>query len=576
MILGIPLSLLLVVALQTTSLDQAYEALRERRYDDAVRGFRAALAAGPAKASVHKDLAYTLLKIGENDAARDEFHEAMRLDPADPAPALEYAFLCYESKRQAEARHVFDRIRKEFEGPARATAEQAYENIDRPLREGIARWRKAVELAPGNDSAHEELARLAESRDELALAAEHFEAAMKLRPDRPSLALDLGRVLLAQGEMERAQAVLSTAATSVEPRTAELARELAPMEIAKAPPQAPPAAVPAATAKQMGMASYHKSYLLDAQRYFEQAHAEDPSDTEVMLKLGQIHNLLGQDEAALKWFGRARKAPDPEIRKEATRAWSNLRGQYGRILTTAWAYPVYSSRWNALFLYGQAKTEFRFRKLPFRPYLSARIMGDLGLSKGEDPVIPGGMFGPVPLSERAVIPAVGITAPLGRGLAAWAEAGEAIRYSSGAGARLTPDYRGGVYFSRGWGSHLTSPEGGWFAELDVDGVYLSRYEHDMLAVVQNRIGYTSPPIAGLAGFQWQVLLHTNFNADARGQYWANFVEIGPGYRFRWDWMPRSLYFGAMTLAGNYTVMEGNPRGPRYRDFRVGLWYAITR
>jgi len=39
-----------------------------------------------------------------------------------------------------------------------------------------------VALDPGNFSAHEELARLAEQRDELELAAEHFEAAWRLRP----------------------------------------------------------------------------------------------------------------------------------------------------------------------------------------------------------------------------------------------------------------------------------------------------------------------------------------------------------------------------------------------------------
>lgn len=573
---GISLSVLLVILLQSSPLDEAYKALREKRYEDAARGFRAAMVTGTPTSAIHKDLAYTLLKIGENEAARDEFRQAMLLDSGDATPALEYAFLCNETKRQAEARRVFDRLRREATGTAQATAEQAFENIDRPLREGIARWKKAVELAPANDSAHEELARLAETRDELALAAEHYEAAMRLRPDRPSLALDLGRVLSAMGETLRAQEVLAKAASGPEPRTAELARESLPPGLVPTVNTAPAAVAAAPSAKQMGLASFNKSYLFDAQRYLEQAHEADPADAEVMLKLGQIHNMLGQDEVAMQWFGRARRTDNPAIRQEASRAYSNLRGQYGRVRTTAWAYPLYSSRWNAMFFYGQAKTEFKFKRLPFRPYLSARIMGDLGLSDSSDPVIPGGMFGPIPLSERAVIPAVGISAPLGHGMFLWAEAGEAIRYTAAASGQLTPDYRGGFFFNRGWGAHMTSPEGGWFAELDTDAVYLSRYEHDVLAVVQNRIGYTSPPVASLGGFQWQVLLHTNFNVDTNRQYWANFVEAGPGYRFRWEWMPRSLYFGAMTLLGNYTVMEGNPHGARYRDFRVGLWYAITR
>ena len=62
--------------------------------------------------------------------------------------ALEYAFLCYETKQRAEARRIFDRIRKTGDAESRATAEQAFQNIDRPLAEGIARWSRAVELSP--------------------------------------------------------------------------------------------------------------------------------------------------------------------------------------------------------------------------------------------------------------------------------------------------------------------------------------------------------------------------------------------------------------------------------------------
>src|SRR5450432_2317347 len=75
-------------------LAKAYEALRTRDYDDAIALFLRAIDAAPARPSVRKDLAYTYLKIGENVAARDQFREAMRLDPKDFHVALEYAFLC--------------------------------------------------------------------------------------------------------------------------------------------------------------------------------------------------------------------------------------------------------------------------------------------------------------------------------------------------------------------------------------------------------------------------------------------------------------------------------------------------
>ena len=148
----------------------------------------------------------------------------MRLDPADDHVALEYAFLCYETKQQAVARRVLDRIRNK----GNATAAEGFENVDRPLREGIARWSRAVEMSPDNFSAHEELARLAEQRDELALAAVHYERAWRLRPERRSLLLDLGRVWRSQNRKEDAMSALLAASRSSEPRVAEQARELLP------------------------------------------------------------------------------------------------------------------------------------------------------------------------------------------------------------------------------------------------------------------------------------------------------------------------------------------------------------
>ncbi|MDP8979909.1 MAG: tetratricopeptide repeat protein [Acidobacteriota bacterium] len=205
-------------------LETAYRALRANQYDEAVRAFHQAIADAPERASIRKDLAYTLLKIGENESARGQFADAMRLDPSDSQAALEYAFLCHETKLRAEARRVFDRWRKS----SNAIAEQAFQNIDQPLAEGIARWKQALELSPDNFSAHQELARLAEERDELILSAEHYEKAWRLRPTERSLLLDLGRVWKRLGRGEDAGFVLIAASRGAQPRVAEAARELLP------------------------------------------------------------------------------------------------------------------------------------------------------------------------------------------------------------------------------------------------------------------------------------------------------------------------------------------------------------
>jgi len=186
-------------------LNRAYEALRGHSYDTAISLFQKAIELAPNRAAIHKDLGYTYLKVGENELARDQFHTAMEIDPADAQVAMEFAFLAYETKQQAEARRVFDRIRKLGE-PYAATAEQAFQNIDAPLATGIERWKNAIAMGGDNFSAHFELATLAEQRDELALAAEHFEKAWRLLPDRRSVLVDLGRVWKAMNRTEDATA----------------------------------------------------------------------------------------------------------------------------------------------------------------------------------------------------------------------------------------------------------------------------------------------------------------------------------------------------------------------------------
>ena len=209
---------------QAQSADRAYEALRAKDYDTAIAGFLKAIESDPSNASVRQDLAYTYLKVGENALARAQFREVMELDPKNSQVSLEYAFLSYEAKEVATARRIFDRLRK----AGNATAEQAFRNIDRPLEAGIARWKEAIAMGANDFSVHFELATLAEQRDELALAAEHYERAWRVLPDRRSVLIDLGRVWKALNRDGDATAALLAASRGGESRSAEMARQLLP------------------------------------------------------------------------------------------------------------------------------------------------------------------------------------------------------------------------------------------------------------------------------------------------------------------------------------------------------------
>jgi tetratricopeptide (TPR) repeat protein len=564
---------------------------------------------------------------------------------------MEYAFLCYESRREVEARRIFDRLRK----GGNAAAEQAYQNIDAPLAAGIERWKQAIAKGADSFSVHFELAVLAERRDEPELAAEHYEKAWQLRPDRRSVLVDLGRVWKALGRREQATAALLAASRGGEPRAAEMARELLParypyvnefrraleldsgnvelrrelgyllLQVGRkaaaerefdvitrtAPgdllsaaqlgfllhargkrsaampllervlagrdedlanrvravlrvPQlqtSQPAPQPAAIdAKIMAERSFKAGYMKDALKYLEIAHQADPGDFEIMLKLGWTHNLLRQDALAFHWFDRASRSPDPLIASKAAEARGNLRAAVQRFSTTLWIHPVYSSRWRDLFSYAQVKTELR-TGIPVRPYVSLRFVGDTRLTIGKT--------SPQYLSESAFIPALGVITAPWHGILGWAEAGSAMNYATG---HAVPDYRGGLSMARGAGHSLASETSGWFADTAADAVFVSRFDNDFLIYDQSRFGYTAGPSRLRAQVYWGV----NATVDARRQYWANYVETGPGVRFASSLLPKSLFVFLGVSRGAYLRNVENPRRPNFNDFRVGLWYAFVR
>ena len=293
-------------------LARAYAALQAHDYDAAVAGFTRAIELAPQRASIRKDLAYTYLKIGENDLARDQFRGAMTMDATDIQVALEYAFLCYESKREAEARRIFDRIRQ----TGNAEAEQAFQNIDRPLAAAIERWKSALAAGPDNFSAHFELATLAEERDELPLTAEHFEKAWRLLPDRRTVLVDLGRVWKAAGRTDDAMAALLAASRGGEPRAAEQARELLPdrypfvAEFRRA----------LALDPRNGELRRELGYLLlrmnqepEAEREFRTLAETAPDDMLAATQLGFLLHARGDDAAAQPLFDRVLAGPDEDL-----------------------------------------------------------------------------------------------------------------------------------------------------------------------------------------------------------------------------------------------------------------------
>jgi Tfp pilus assembly protein PilF len=291
-------------------LTRAYDALRARDYDAAVAGFRKALEAAPERAAVRKDLAYTYLKIGETELARDQFEAVMRLDPNDAPAALEYAFLCYETKQQAQARRIFDRLRHLGNG----TAAQAFRTIEEPLAAGIERWREAIALGADNFSAHFELATLAEQRDELELAADQYERAWRILPDRRSVLVDLGRVWKQLNRLDDANAALLAASRGGEPRAAELARELLPERYPFVPEFRRALALDPANVelrRELGFLLLRMGRQVEAEPEFRVL--ADAGDLLSETQLGFLLYARGDEAGALPLFERVLAGDDEEL-----------------------------------------------------------------------------------------------------------------------------------------------------------------------------------------------------------------------------------------------------------------------
>lgn len=641
-------------------LNKAYRLLRDKKYVEAIDQFIKAAQVAPDRASIRKDLGYAYLKVGETEAAREAFEQALTLAPEDLRVALELAFLCYETDSEARALDLFDRVRRSADPELKRTAEEAFARVDSALRAAIERWSAAVEQDPANRAARLELARNLEKHREPGRAAEQYLAAWRLPPHRWETLLDLARARQAAGDAEGAAGAWLLASRAPETRVAErarvrlpqrapfaneyrraldldpansgLRRDLAFLWLAvaqkdeavrefEAVVQQDPADMLAATQlsllylerkqpgralpllervaagpdadlarrarqalgkqsssrrggretarphKELGDKSLAASYLKDALREFQIAHEIDPDDWEVAYKLGVVHNILKDDREALRWFSLAMRSPDPAIAAAARQAYENLAPHFRRFQTSLWTLPMFSSRWGDAFQYAQIKTEMRLGSLPLRPYVSLRMIGDW--KRRTAAAVP--QF----LSENSLIAGFGMHTVPWNGLTLWGEAGEAasyLRQRAPGTPRLGPDYRGGVSWFRNMGASLGAENPGLFAELNVDAVFLSRYANNVISYWQMRYGYRLPQLGWLRS---QLFWNSNITFDRRREYYANFVEFGPGLRFRVPGVHPPLDLTISALRGVYLINDFNPRKPNYYDLRVGLWYSVA-
>lgn len=556
---------------------QAYQAAEQPMLADIARWSKA-LEATPANDDAREALAEAYTRHGDTQKAIEQFRQLRRQAPLRVRHLVILARL-WEKSGNRELANAYHLLASRSQEPRVAEMGLAGLGNRYPF---AAEFEKALELEPDQQQVRRELGYLYIQVKQPEAAVAHFERVIKNEPkDYQSLAqlgflyADLGRRAEAvrafeQVRREAPAELAEKAAVALERLGARPAASPAPAP--SPPPPVKPADDDLKTRihqhKQMGYASIQKSYLEAAAQEFEQVHRLDPNDYQAIMQLGYIYNSMKKDEVAIKWFRLARSSPDEKVAAEARRAVRNLSAPFKKVITTVWAMPLASSRWETIFGYGQMKTEYRIKSLPFRPYLSVRFTGDARTTTG----------GPLPqiLSDDGIVVGVGAVGRVYKNLWAWGEAGNAVSFLNNRPRgiqRSEPDYRGGLAFYRVWGPTLFQNEARRFVDLTFDAVYLSRFQHNAVFYTQSKTGYQLP---AYRGFHHQPFVAVNVAADARGDYFSNFVEFGPGYRFGFDKL-KHLHAYVAFLRGVYTTqgrrLRNTVRGPNFTEFRLVVWYS---
>ena len=185
-----------------------------------------------------------------------------------------------------------------------------------------------------------------------------------------------------------------------------------------------------------------------------------------MLKLGWTNNMLKNDRDAVKWFNLARQSPDAKIAAEASRAYHNLAAVARALSHHGVGVPDVLDALARSVRLRAGEDGAASAGWFVHPYLSVRFVGDT-----HGAVTPGVGFAPQYLSEERG------DRGARRGHALLARRDRMVRSRRSCAlpdprrpipAAMSPDYRGGVSYAKGFGHLLTGESHGWFAETNDD------------------------------------------------------------------------------------------------------------
>jgi tetratricopeptide (TPR) repeat protein len=214
-----------VLALNPDDADAHYwrghSLLQQKKYTAAVADLREAQLANPKNRDPSFDLGLALEDEGEYDAAVASFEQALQIDPKDCPAFTNIGWARKRQKHDAEALDAYNRA-VQCEGDDTAALDNlAIDLTDTGQPEkAVPILKHSLAIAPSDAGAHIALGFAFEKLRELKLAETEYEKAVELAPEDPLALEDLCKALDHIDESVRAIPVCQRAAT-LDPRSVE-------------------------------------------------------------------------------------------------------------------------------------------------------------------------------------------------------------------------------------------------------------------------------------------------------------------------------------------------------------------
>jgi hypothetical protein len=286
---------------------------------------------------------------------------------------------------------------------------------------------------------------------------------------------------------------------------------------------------------QIGYDRRAEGDLEGAREAFETALEWGADPQTVSLELGYLALEDGRDADARDHFREARRAAAIRARQARAQLQGAYRPAYGEFYGEAygWHRFVPDKSTNLVPVARLRGYLHPFKKVDLDPYVFLQISRDTA-STGRGPE-----GYPLIYADNTFMFGGGVLLRLWKKrLGFFAQIGPAVNLLDDGGERIELDVRAGAFLDvwtpgcrpalidDGYGSaFVTEP----CAELYTEAVYVSRFDHNLMAQLRGRIGMTwliTGPVA------WQPVAEARVFKDIDNDFWNNLADFGGGHRWR--------------------------------------------